>query len=136
MLPLSVLNEILAHVRREYPVEACGVLLGRVREGTALVVRSVPLTNILASSSAFWFDVREWMATVMSGRRGGLSYIGIYHSHAREQPLPSLADRHRMLECPGEVWLLVAYLPSGEPRLAAFKVDEYGLARVDVRVES
>lgn len=134
-IPRGVAQEILKHVEREYPIEACGTLFGRVGRGTALVERAVPLRNVLGSSTAFWFDVRDWMKAIMDAKREGLEYIGLYHSHAREQPLPSLADRHRMLECPGEVWLIVAYRPGGEPCLAAYRIDDYGSAIVRVGVE-
>jgi proteasome lid subunit RPN8/RPN11 len=134
-IPREIAQEILEHVEREYPIEACGALFGRVESGSALVEKVVPLRNVLGSSTAFWFDERDWMSAIMSAKREGLEYIGLYHSHAREQPLPSLADRHRMLECPGEVWLIVAYRPGGEPRLAAYRIDDYGSAVMRVRVE-
>jgi len=136
LVPRAIVEEIVRHVEEEYPVEACGVLLGSVRGGAAVVRRVRRLRNILASSTAFWFDVREWMATIIDARRAGMEYIGLYHSHNREQPLPSLSDQHRMLECPGEVWLIVAYRPGHEPRLAAYRVDDYGsgIARVAVEV--
>ena len=134
VIPQRVLEAVVNHVREEYPVEACGVLVGRVKDGGGAVERSIRLRNVLASSYAFWFDVKEWMKAVLEAQREGLSYIGIYHSHHREQPLPSLSDIHRMLECPGEVWLIVAYLPSREPRLAAYRIDDFGSAIASVRV--
>lgn len=136
VVPESVLSEILGHVRDEYPIEACGILLGTIEGERGVVRRARRMKNLLASSSAFWFDVREWMAAILGARREGLGYIGLYHSHGREQPLPSLSDRHRMLECPGEVWLIVAYLPDREPRLAAYRVDDFGSAitRVEVKI--
>lgn len=134
-IPGSVAREILEHVRREYPIEACGALFGFVKGGCATVERSVPLRNILGSSTAFWFDVRDWMTAIINAKREGLDYIGLYHSHAREQPLPSLADKHRMLECPGEVWLIVAYVPDREPCFAAYRIDDYGSSIARVQVE-
>ena len=134
-IPRSIAQEILEHVKREYPIEACGVLFGRIEGGSALVERITPLRNILGSTTAFWFDVRDWMGAIMEAKRERLEYVGLYHSHAREQPLPSLADRHRMLECPGEVWLIVAYVPGGETRFAAYRIDDYGSSIARVQVE-
>ncbi len=134
VLPESVLGEILRHIKEEYPVEACGIMVGVVEGGRGLVKRVRRMRNALASPHAFWFDVREWMQGILDAQREGLSYIGLYHSHAREQPLPSLSDQHRMLECPGEVWLIVASRPSCEPRLAAYRVDDFGSAVARVRV--
>ncbi|MEM0458546.1 MAG: M67 family metallopeptidase [Thermofilaceae archaeon] len=132
----GVFEEILSHVKEEYPIEACGILLGHVREGKGFAERAKRLRNILASNTSFWFDVREWMSAILDARREGLSYIGLYHSHGREKPLPSLSDQHRMLECPGEVWLIVAYTPDSEPKVAAYRIDDFGsaIARVPVRI--
>jgi len=72
---------------------------------------AVPLRNVLRSRESFWFDEGEWMRVVIRGRGEGLEYIGLYHTHPGRSPVPSLSDRHRMLECPGEVWLIVGFEP-------------------------
>jgi len=134
-IPRHVLEEMLKHARREYPIEACGVLLGSVKGGVGTALKAVPLKNLLASSRAFWFDVREWMRVIINSRKEGLEYIGLYHTHARDEPLPSLSDRHRMLEAPGEVWLILAVRPGQEPRMAAYRIDDYGSSIMRVPVE-
>lgn len=130
----EIFENIIEHVKEEYPIEACGILLGRIKEGQAIVEGSRRLKNILASNTSFWFDVREWIGAILSAKREGLDYIGLYHSHNREQPLPSLSDRHRMMECPGEIWLIVAYMPHRKPRAAAYRIDDYGSAITRVPV--
>lgn len=127
-------KKILSDVVASFPIEACGVLLGRVEGRTALVEEARRLRNILASNRAFWFDVTEWMSAIFEGREKGLEYIGVYHSHPREDPILSLSDRQRMLECPGEVWLVIGYLPGREPRAAAWVIRGYGLGVDRVRV--
>lgn len=119
---------------RRSPAEACGVLLGRIEGGVALVEEVVELENVLKAWDRFWFDVREWMDAVLRGRERGLEYIGIFHTHPRGRLLPSLSDRQRMLECPGEVWLIVA-AGDGGVEMAAWKLDERGLGIVRVEVE-
>ena len=129
-------NEMLASIEQVYPVEACGVMLGRVERETAVVEEVRGLRNILASNRAFWFDVAEWMQAILEGKERGKEYIGVYHSHARDEPLLSLSDRQRMLECPGEVWVVVSYIPGREPKAAAWVIRGYGLgiSRVNLRV--
>lgn len=136
IVPKAIFEEVMEHVKREYPIEACGVLLGLISEGRSTVKKIVPLRNVLSSDSAFWFELRDWMKAIIDAKKEGLDYIGIYHSHGRERPLPSLSDRHRMLECPGEVWVIVAYIPGKEPALAAYRVDDdsSGLAMVYLTV--
>ena len=130
----SAWRRILSDVVSSFPIEACGVLLGHVEGHIALVREAKRLRNILASNRAFWFDVAEWMSAILEGRERGLEYIGVYHSHPREDPILSLSDRQRMLECPGEVWLVVGYLPGREPKAAAWVIRGYGLGVDRVRV--
>ncbi|MEM2795343.1 MAG: M67 family metallopeptidase, partial [Thermofilaceae archaeon] len=126
LLPKSVASSIIEHIKGEYPIEACGALLGHVTSNFCFIDETVPLRNILASTTSFWFDVSEWMQVIINARKVGLEYIGLYHSHARDEPLPSLSDRHRMMECPGECWLIVAYKPGYPVRFAAYRIDDYG----------
>lgn len=128
---------ILEDIRARYPIEACGAMFGRTVGSAALVEEVRPLRNVLGSPRAFWIDVVEWMSAVLEARKRGLEYIGLYHSHAREEPMISLSDRQRMLECPGEVWLIVSYVPGSTPSAAAWVVRGYGLGvdRVGVVIE-
>lgn len=136
ILPKSVADAIIDHVRREYPIEACGALFGHVAGGSCSIIKTVPLRNILASSTSFWFDIREWMRVIIDAGKVGLEYIGLYHSHARDEPLPSLSDRHRMMECPGECWLIVAYKPGYPAKFAAYRIDDYGSSITSIPVVS
>ncbi len=126
---------IIEIVKQRYPIEACGILAGKIEGDLAIVKEVRELRNILASPTAFWFDVTEWMDAILAARRKGMSYIGVFHSHPRDEPSISLSDRQRMLECPGEVWLVVAYTPRCKPRLAAWVIRGYGLGIARVKVE-
>lgn len=124
-------------VREKYPVEACGALFGSVHREVARVSAVEELENVLSSPEAFWFDVRDWMNAIIRHRNAGREYLGLFHSHRREQPLLSLSDRQRMLECPGEIWVIVAYKPGAEPKAAAWVIKGYGqgLAQLPVEIE-
>lgn len=135
VLPRRVLEEVLRHASETYPEEACGVLLGVVERGSGVVRRAVPLRNVLQSRDSFWFDEEEWMRVVARGREEGLEYIGLYHTHPGKSPVPSLSDRHRMLECPGEVWLIVGFEPGGRVSLAAYRVGDDGYSLLCIPVE-
>jgi len=135
VLPGEVLGGILQHAREVYPEEACGVLLGVVERGRGVVLRAAPLRNVLRSRESFWFEEREWMEVVLRGRGEGLEYIGLYHTHPDKSPVPSLSDRHRMLECPGEVWLIVGLEPGGGVSLAAYRVGDDGYSLLCIPVE-
>ena len=134
-IPRGVLEDVLRHASEAYPEEACGVLLGRVERGRGTVLKAVPLRNILRSREGFWFEEAEFMSAVLAGRREGLEYIGLYHTHPDRSPIPSLPDRHRMLECPGEVWLIVGFSPGRRATLAAYRVGDDGYSLLVMPVE-
>jgi len=125
VLEESVLNELKNIVRKEYPLEICGVLAGKIVGEKAFVKEYRILENILESSSRFWFDEREWMRIICEFKDKGLDYIGLFHSHPNGSALPSLADRHRMMECPGEIWLIIAYAPEKGFDICAWVISDY-----------
>lgn len=125
VLRRSTLDELKSIVEKEYPLEVCGVLAGKIVDKRAFVEEYKILENILESSTRFWFDERKWMETVCEFKRKGLEYIGLFHSHPDGSVLPSLADRHRMMECPGEIWLILAYSPKKGFDICAWVISDY-----------
>ncbi|OYT62102.1 MAG: hypothetical protein B6U69_02390 [Thermofilum sp. ex4484_15] len=108
-ISVLLLRRILREVAKHYPYEICGLLSGRVKGDEAHIMNAVPLTNVKGNGSKFWFDVKEWMIKIIREARAGRTYLGIYHSHPNSSVIPSLNDRHRMLECPEELWLIISY---------------------------
>ncbi len=134
-IPKFLFKEIIGLIKMRYPVEACGVLLGKVKGSTAEVNRVKELMNLLGSSTGFWFDVKEWMKVILEGKELGLDYIGIFHSHNRNEPKPSPQDMERMVECPGEIWLILSFKPRGAYKVAAWSIAGYDLATRSIRVK-
>lgn len=66
------------HALNCLPFEACGLLAideeGRIR-------MSYPLTNAVASPSAFTVEPREHFGAVMHAERRGWAIGGVFHSH-------------------------------------------------------
>lgn len=127
-----VFEKILKHVKEEYPNEVCGIMVGDINE--KYIVREVyRLKNILNIKYRFWFDVREWMEKITYARERGYRYIGVYHSHSDGSILPSLSDSERMLECPGEIWLIISY-GVGNIRYSAWTILGYelGLTKINI----
>ncbi|HDI74439.1 MAG: hypothetical protein DRJ52_07340 [Thermoprotei archaeon] len=122
LLKRSVFEEIRRESEKAYPLEACGVLFGRLEGEEAIVSKYRSLRNVIETPGRFWFSEREWMKVICEERKLGLDYIGLFHSHPRGSPIPSPADRHRMLECPGEVWVIAAYEPKKLFKLCAWVI--------------
>jgi proteasome lid subunit RPN8/RPN11 len=73
----AVVEKIIAHARKDVPIEACGYLTG---DGE-VVTGWVPLTNVDASPEHYSLDPGEQFITVRSLREQGLQVMAVYHSH-------------------------------------------------------
>lgn len=134
IIPIRLLRQVIKEAKTAYPLESFGVLLGDIDGCSYLVRRISPLRRGLTARDFFILDLNEWMEAILSGRHEGLSYIGLYHSHPNASSLPSNPDIHRMMECPGEVWLIVALSSKGEVNYAAYTLATPTLALLRVEV--
>jgi proteasome lid subunit RPN8/RPN11 len=75
------LERIVAHSKSEFPLEACGILIG-IKEGTTLTVKEVHKTkNILESSDNYQIDPKKQLEIFLDADKRKLEVIGFYHSH-------------------------------------------------------
>jgi [CysO sulfur-carrier protein]-S-L-cysteine hydrolase len=84
----EILDEMLAHARRESQMECCGLLAGR----DGLITGIFPATNALASATAYEIAPRELFAMFRTLREKGLTHLGHYHSHLASDNFPSPSD--------------------------------------------
>ncbi len=85
---------IADHARREYPLEACGALLGAEEGVGRRVTRVVPMTNAAPSrAESYEIDPREQIGIERAARADGLVVLGYYHSHPDREAFPSGRDR-------------------------------------------
>jgi proteasome lid subunit RPN8/RPN11 len=90
-----------AQARLELPNECCGILAGRLVDGSGKPLAIVdaahrfPLINEAASPREFLADATSLIAAHVQMRELGLEVAAIYHSHPAEPPVPSVHDRQR-----------------------------------------
>jgi proteasome lid subunit RPN8/RPN11 len=84
----KIVESIIAHARRDLPIEACGYLAGN--EGIVTVHHE--MTNVDASAEHFSFDVREQFIFLKAIRARGLKILAVYHSHITTPARPSSED--------------------------------------------
>ncbi len=89
-----------------FPREACGLLLGSVREGEVLVDRFLPAANAAPARRRFEIDARTVWGAIRQGRSEGLELVGVFHSHPGAPAEPSAIDAGQ--EWGGLVWLITA----------------------------
>jgi proteasome lid subunit RPN8/RPN11 len=118
------LQQILEHVCREYPYEACGLIGGR--GSTSQVVTPVP--NISPTPrQTFEMDRRQMVETILRYERAGQEVIGIYHSHPDAPARPSRTDI-ALASWPDVVWLIIRVDSSQQTEVTAWII-RYGDAK-------
>jgi proteasome lid subunit RPN8/RPN11 len=79
---------MIGHAYDGYPLEACGLLVGRGNR----VSRFVPCTNVAASAKVYTVDPLEHLRAERAAEAEGLEVIGVMHSHTHSDPYPSPTD--------------------------------------------
>ena len=87
------------------PYEACGVLVGAINGITAIVEKTVPITNSNRTTRSFELEPKEFYNAWNNAEINGTEIVGVYHTHPRSSAVPSLWDRETMQNDPG-VWLI------------------------------
>lgn len=118
MLTISpeVLARIVAHARREAPLEACGYLAAT----GGVICRHYELTNIDQAPDHYGMDPAEQFAAVREMRGEGLTLAGVYHSHPCTPARPSAEDIRLAFD--PEIPYVILSLAGEEPTLKAFRI--------------
>lgn len=113
----SHLKLILEHCRQKYPLEACGLLVGKGEE----VGQVYPVDNIKSSSTEYLVDPEQQFRIFKKMREEGTDLIGIYHSHPRSSAYPSVKDRE-MAFYPEASYIIVSLQDFFNPQVKAFRI--------------
>ncbi len=84
----KVYEQLLAHSRKDAPMEACGYLASC----NGVIVEAYPLNNLDHSPEHFSFDPGEQFAAVRQARAKGFRVCAAYHSHPASPARPSEED--------------------------------------------
>jgi proteasome lid subunit RPN8/RPN11 len=130
-LPAALLERIVAHARRDFPNECCGMV--GVRDGQAVALHEA--TNVAASPLRFEVDGLEILRADDAFAADGAEMGAIYHSHTRSDPYPSQTDINFAAGWPGVEWLIVGLRAGGEPTVRSYRIDGGDVTEVEVEVD-
>ena len=130
-LDAALLERILAHARRDFPNECCGMIA--MRDGEAVAIHEA--TNVAASPLRFEVDGREIIEAQDAFEADGADLGAIYHSHTRSDPYPSQTDVNFAAGWPGVEWLIVGLRRDDEATVRSYRIDDGVVAEVAVDVE-
>jgi proteasome lid subunit RPN8/RPN11 len=115
----AILDEIVAHARRDHPDEACGVVTGPI--GTDRPVRHVPMENAERSTTFYRFDSMEQLKVWREMDDRDEEVVIIYHSHTATEAYPSRTDVALAGE-PGAHYLLVSTREPESTEIRSFRI--------------
>ncbi len=97
VIPADAFAQMLGHLYDGYPLEACGLLVGRGQR----VARFVPSANLAASARVYTIDPVTHLRAERQADDDGLEVIGVVHSHTHSEPHPSPTD---VAQAPDPSW--------------------------------
>jgi len=95
------------HALKVFPLECCGLLIGKMRKGIFEVKEVVQAKNVQKSEVSFEADAELVYRAVDAAEAKGLELIGIYHSHPNMRAYVSAVDVEMMKLWPNVAWLVL-----------------------------
>ena len=116
LFPAQAFAQMIGHLYDGYPLEACGLLVGRGQR----VVRFVPSPNLAASAKVYTIDPKVHLRTEMAAEDDGLEVIGVVHSHTHSEPYPSPTD---VAQAPDPNWhYVIVSLKREAPETRSYRI--------------
>src|SRR5262245_50739745 len=116
-IPANIRDAMVAHCRREAPLECCGLLGGR----SGRVSTFHPLLNIAKSETRYLADPRQSVGAWVWLREHNLEILAIYHSHPRSEAVPSATDLRENYW--GETPRIIVSLLTEPPTIRNWRLD-------------
>ena len=114
-------EKMIAYAEKQAPIEACGLLGGRIEEDVKIVKKVFYLTNTDHSPEHFSLAPQEQFAVVRELRAEGWVLLGNWHSHPASPSRPSEEDK-RLAFDPRASYLILS-LAAEKPVLHSFRID-------------
>ncbi len=115
-------EKILAHAKAEAPIEACGLIAGRIEDGNKLIDKVYILTNVDHAEEHFTLDPKEQLAAVKDMRANGLVPLGNWHSHPVSPSRPSQEDKRLAYDSRAS-YLILSLMDENAPVLNSFHIE-------------
>jgi proteasome lid subunit RPN8/RPN11 len=116
LFPQAAFAAMIGHMYDGYPLEACGLLVGR----GSRVSRFVPCTNLAASAKLYTIDPKQHLRAERQADDEGLEVIGVVHSHTHSEPYPSPTD---VTQAPDPGWhYVIISLKREAPETRSYRI--------------
>jgi proteasome lid subunit RPN8/RPN11 len=126
----QLIDEIVAHARKDLPSECCG-MVGGVDGEARTVYRA---ENAEASPLRYSIDAKEQFRLMREIEEEGEELVGIYHSHTKSPAYPSQTDVN-LAGWPDAVYLIASLADPDAPDLKGFWIRDGKIAEAELVVE-
>jgi len=117
-IPQTIIDAMIAHAQKDFPLEACGILGGT----ESVVSEYYPMANIDKSNEHFTLEPKEQFAVIKDLRAKGKELLVIYHSHPETPARPSAEDI-RLALTPNASYVIIS-LAGNTPDVKSFRVTD------------
>jgi proteasome lid subunit RPN8/RPN11 len=117
-IPQSIIDDLIAHAQRDFPLEACGILGGN----DGVVSEHYPMANSDKSNEHFTMEPKEQFAVIKDLRAKSKEMLAIYHSHPETPARPSAEDIKLALT--PDVSHLIVSLAGETPDVKSYRIEE------------
>jgi len=126
VIPKTLLDEMLAHVRSDRSQEMCGLLAGENNR----VARVLPVPNVRHDPYAYRMDGQEFVDALVAC---DWEPLGVYHSHLNGPPTPSATDVAEAT-LPDSVYVIISFHVD-PPTVRVFRIVEQAITEVELKIE-
>jgi len=125
-------NTIVANCYDGFPNEACGLLIGPMRDGKVLgvVTEAWPCRNEADSAVIYTVDGRDFLKASRAAEARGEEIVGVWHSHTHTDPYPSPTDIRQAVD-PAWIYVIVS-LRDETPMFRGYRIVDGEVAEVQV----
>jgi [CysO sulfur-carrier protein]-S-L-cysteine hydrolase len=127
----ELVDEIVAHARRDHPDEACGVVAGPA--GLDQPQRFIPMLNAARSPTFYEFDSLDLLRLYREMDDRDEEPVIVYHSHTATEAYPSRTDVAYASE-PGAHYVLVSTREPDTVEFRSYRIVDGIVTEEEVRV--
>jgi len=127
----ELVEQIIAHARRDHPDEACGVVAGP--EDSDQPERYIPMLNAARSPTFYEFDSLDLLKLYREMDAQGEVPVVIYHSHTATEAYPSRTDIAYASE-PNAHYVLVSTRDPEQSEFRSFRIVEGKVAEEAIEI--
>lgn len=129
-IPQTIVDAIIAHAQKDFPLEACGILGGI----DGVVSAHYPMTNTDSSNEHFTMEPKEQFAVVKDLRGKELAMLAIYHSHPETPARPSAEDIRLALT--PDVYHVIVSLATDTADIKAYRIENGSVTAEEIKIST